>query len=44
MRYLDEQQLKVVCDVLAETSLRYTKTELTRLLQQSQISILSDER
>ena len=42
MRYLDEQQLKAVCDVLAETSLGYTKTELTRLLQQSQITIVSD--
>ena len=42
MRHLDEQQLKAVCDVLAETDLGYTKTELTRLLEQSKISIVSD--
>jgi uncharacterized protein (TIGR02391 family) len=42
MRYLDEQQIKAVCDVLAESSLGYTKTELTRLLQQSKITIVSD--
>ncbi len=42
MRYLDEQQIKAVCDVLAETSLGYTKTELTKLLQQSKIIIVSD--
>ena len=42
MKYLDEQQLKAMCDVLAETSLGYTKTELTRLLQQSKITVLSD--
>ena len=41
-KYLDEQQLKAMCDVLAETSLGYTKTELTRLLQQSKITVLSD--
>lgn len=41
-KFLDEQQLKAVCDVLAETSLGYTKTELTRLLEQSQITIVSD--
>lgn len=39
---LDEQQLKAVCDVLAETNLGYTKTELIRLLQQSGIDIVSD--
>lgn len=44
MKYLDEQQLKAVCDVLAETNLGYTKTELTRLLQQSKIGIVSDGR
>lgn len=44
MKYLDEQQLKAVCDVLAETNLGYTKTELTRLLQQSKIVIVSDGR
>ena len=42
MKYLDEQQLKAMCDILAETSLGYTKTELTRLLQQSKITVLSD--
>ncbi len=42
MKYLDEQQLKAICDVLAETSLGYTKTELTRLLQQSKITVVSD--
>lgn len=41
-KILDSQQLKAVCDVLAETTLGYTKTELTRLLQQSGIEILSD--
>lgn len=41
---IDEQQLKAVCDVLAETNLGYTKTELTRLLQQSGIEIVSDEK
>ena len=41
-RILDEQQLKAVCDVLAETNLGYTKTELTRLLQQCRIEIVSD--
>ena len=39
---LDEQQLKAVCDVLAETKLVYTKSELTRLLKQSGIEIVSD--
>lgn len=42
MKYLDEQQLKAICDVLAETSLGYTKIELTRLLQQSKITVVSD--
>lgn len=41
---LDEQQLKAVCDVLAETKLGYTKTELTRLLEQSRIEVVSDGR
>ena len=41
---LDKQQLKAVCDVLAETNLGYTKTELTRLLEQSKIEIVSDGR
>lgn len=39
---IDQQQLKAVCDVLAETNLGYTKTELTLLLEQSGIEILSD--
>lgn len=39
---IDEQQLKAVCDVLGETNLGYTKTELTRLLEQSNIQIMSD--
>lgn len=43
-KILDEQQLKAVCDVLAETDSGYTKTELTRLLQQSKIEITSDGR
>ena len=42
MKILDEQQLKAVCNILAETNLGYTKTELTRLLQQSKIEIVSD--
>jgi hypothetical protein len=41
---LDEQQLKAVCDVLAETKLGYSKTELTRLLEQSRIEVVSDGR
>lgn len=43
-KILDEQQLKVVCDVLAETDSGYTKTQLTRLLQQSGIEVVSDGR
>ena len=43
-KILNEQQLKAVCDVLAETNLGYTKTELTRLLEQSKIEIASDGR
>nr|DAG15131.1 MAG TPA: hypothetical protein [Caudoviricetes sp.] len=39
---MDAQQLKAVCDVLAETNLGYTKTELTRLLEQSEIGIVPD--
>ena len=41
-KIIDQQHLKAVCDVLAETDLGYTKTELTRLLRQSGIEILSD--
>jgi uncharacterized protein (TIGR02391 family) len=43
-KILDEQQLKSVCDVLAETDSGYTKTQLTRLLQQSGIEVVSDGR
>ncbi len=43
-KILNEQQLKAVCDVLAEINLGYTKTELTRLLKQSKIEIASDSR
>lgn len=43
-KILDEQQLKAVCDVLAETNSGYTKTQLTRLLQQSGIEVVSDGR
>lgn len=41
-KIIDQQHLKAVCDALAETNLGYTTTELTRLLQQSEIEILSD--
>lgn len=43
-KILDEQQLKAICDVLGETNLGYTKTELTRLLEQSKIEIVPDGR
>lgn len=39
---IDEQQLKALCDVIAETSLGLTKTELTRLLEQSNIGVMED--
>lgn len=39
---LDQQQLKAVCNILAHTSLGLTKTELSRLLEQSQIILLDD--
>ena len=39
---IDQQQLKAVCDVLAETNCGHTKTELTRMLEQSGIEILPD--
>lgn len=41
-KVIDEQQLKAVCDVLGNTDSGYTKTELTRLLEQSKIEVLSD--
>lgn len=43
-KVIDEQQLKAVCDVLGETNRGYTKTELTRLLRQSGIELVSDGR
>lgn len=43
-KVIDEQQLKAICDVLGETNRGYTKTELTRLLQQSGIELVSDGR
>lgn len=39
---LDQQQLKALCDVLAHTSQGFTKTELSRLLQLSQITLVDD--
>lgn len=41
-KILNEQQLKAVCDVLADTNRGLTKTDLTRLLQQCQILLLED--
>mgnify|MGYP000181202320 FL=1 len=43
-KIIDQQHLKLVCDVLAETNLWYTKTEVTRLLRPSEIEILSDRK
>ena len=34
-KILSPQQLKAVCDILGNTNEGFTKTELTRLLQQS---------
>ena len=39
---LNEQQIKAICDVLAHTNNGLTKTELSRLLQQSQIEVIDD--
>jgi len=39
---LDQQQLKAVCDVLAHTSEGFSKSELSGLLQQSQITLVDD--
>ena len=39
---LNQQQLKAICDVLADTSRGLTKTELSILLQQSQIQLVED--
>lgn len=41
-KILDQQQLKAVCDVLAHTSEGFSKSELSRLLQQSQIALVDD--
>lgn len=43
-KVLNEQQLKAICDILGDTYRGYTKTELTRLLQQSGIELVSDGR
>lgn len=40
-KILDEQQLKTVYDVLAETD-SDTKTQLTRLLQHNEMEAISD--
>jgi uncharacterized protein (TIGR02391 family) len=41
-KILNEQQLKAICDVLADTSRGLTKKELTRLLEQCQIPVMDD--
>lgn len=41
-KMLDQQQLKAVCDVLAHTSEGFSKSELSELLQQSQITLIDD--
>lgn len=41
-KVLNEQQLKAVCDILADTSRGLTKTELSRLLEQCQIVLVND--
>ena len=41
-KVLNQQQLKAVCDILGHTKEGFTKTELTRLLQQSQIALMDD--
>ena len=41
-KILNEQQLKAICDVLADTGRGLTKTELTRLLEQCQIALMDD--
>lgn len=43
-KILNQQQLKAICDVLADTNRGLTKTELSRLLQQCQIQIIDDGR
>lgn len=39
---LNQQQLKAICDVLADTSKGLTKSELSRLLHQCQIQLVDD--
>jgi uncharacterized protein (TIGR02391 family) len=39
---LNEQHLKAICDVLADTNRGLTKTELTRLLNQCKITLMND--
>ncbi|KXG42692.1 TIGR02391 family protein [Tepidibacillus decaturensis] len=41
-KILNEQQLKAVCDVIADTNRGLTKTELSRLLEQCQIQLVDD--
>lgn len=41
-KVLNQQQLKAVCDILGHTSEGFTKTELTRLLQQTHIILVDD--
>jgi len=41
-KILNEQQLKAICNVLADTNQGLTKTELTHLLEQCQISVMDD--
>lgn len=43
-KILDEQQLKAVCDILADTNRGLTKSELTRLLHNSKIELVEDGR
>ncbi|NLA25847.1 MAG: hypothetical protein GX878_00470 [Firmicutes bacterium] len=39
---LNEQQLKAICNALADTNKDLTKTELSRLLEQCQIALADD--
>ena len=41
-KVIDEQQLKAICDVFGETEKGFTKRELTRLLKQCGIELVSD--
>lgn len=42
MKVLEQQQLKAVCDILADTRQGFTKTELSRRLEQSRIILVGD--